>query len=350
MCELGAVATLQRGFDLPRRLRRRGSVPIVTSSGVEDYHDQVGVQGPGVVTGRYGTIGQVFFVRDDFWPLNTTLFVRDFHGNDRRFVAYLLRTIDFATHSGKSGVPGVNRNDLHQLEVVCPPIAEQRAIARALSDADAWIESLEHLIEKKRRIKQGAMQDLLTGRRRLPGFEGEWEERRLGDALMIRHGRSQRDVVDPSGRYPILASGGEIGRANRFLWDKPSLLIGRKGTIDQPQFAATPFWTVDTLFYSEIRDGYDAKYLYYRALLVPWKSFNEASGVPSLNARTIESIEVALPQATEQRAIAMVLSDMDAEIDALESKLTKARRIKQGMMQQLLTGRIRLPLAEGAPT
>src|ERR1017187_5469162 len=109
-------------------------------------------------------------------PLNTTLYVKDFHGNDPLFVSYLLRTIDFHTHSGKSGVPGVNRNDLHEIVVHFPRAkAEQEAIAEALSDADAFIESLEQLIAKKRHLKQGAMQELLTGKRRLPGFSGDWQ-------------------------------------------------------------------------------------------------------------------------------------------------------------------------------
>lgn len=124
---LGSVATLQRGFDLPTRLRRRGPVPIVSSSGVSGWHDRAMVKGPGVVTGRYGTVGEVFYEDIDFWPLNTTLWVSNFHGNDERFVYYLLRRVNFATHSGKSGVPGVNRNDLHTETVSVPDsVAEQR--------------------------------------------------------------------------------------------------------------------------------------------------------------------------------------------------------------------------------
>ncbi|MGA7743806.1 MAG: restriction endonuclease subunit S [Polyangia bacterium] len=162
------AATLQRGFDLPQRLRKQGSFPIVTSSGIEDWHSEAKVQAPGVVTGRYGTIGEVFFVRRDFWPLNTTLYVRDFHGNDPFFISYLLRTIDFHTHSGKSGVPGVNRNDLHQIAVSFPSaLAEQTAIATVLSDMDAELSSLETKLAKARQLKQGMMQELLTGRTRL---------------------------------------------------------------------------------------------------------------------------------------------------------------------------------------
>ena len=137
---LGEVVTLQRGFDLPSQNRKPGSVPIVSSSGITDYHSEVGAKGPGVVTGRYGTIGRVFLVREDYWPLNTTLWVKDFHGNDPEFASYLLRTIDFQSCSDKSSVPGVNRNDLHRIPVLRPPLAEQKAIAAVLGAIDAKIE------------------------------------------------------------------------------------------------------------------------------------------------------------------------------------------------------------------
>lgn len=137
---LGAVITLQRGFDLPSQKRKPGKVPIVSSSGISGFHSEVGVKGPGVVTGRYGTIGQVFLVREDFWPLNTTLWVKDFHENDPQFVSYLLRTIDFHSCSDKSSVPGVNRNDLHQILVSIPTPHEQKRIARILGALDDKIE------------------------------------------------------------------------------------------------------------------------------------------------------------------------------------------------------------------
>lgn len=103
-----------------------------------------------------------------------------------------------------------------------------------------------------------------------------------------------------------------------------------------------PFWTVDTLFYCDVCQPNSAKFLYYRFLMVDWMQYNEASGVPSLNARTIERIEIECPDPVEQTAIATVLSDMDADLSALEARLAKTRAIKQGMMQELLTGRTRL--------
>jgi type I restriction enzyme S subunit len=139
-CKLGDVLELKRGYDLPSQHRHPGPVPIVSSSGPSGFHSEAMVKAPGVVTGRYGTIGEVFFVTQDFWPLNTTLYVRDFKGSDPKFVSYFLKTIDFYSCSDKAAVPGVNRNHLHELPVRVPPLAEQRAIACILGALDDKIE------------------------------------------------------------------------------------------------------------------------------------------------------------------------------------------------------------------
>ena len=183
-----------------------------------------------------------------------------------------------------TNLASISKSSLGGLPVAVPSIPEQRVIATALSDVDALLEGLNRLIVKKRNLKQATMQQLLTGKTRLPGFEGEWEVKRLGEVLTICHGKSQKDVAVIDGPYPILATGGQIGTASRPLFDKPSVLIGRKGTINQPQYMDTPFWTVDTLFYSAIKDSNNAKYLYYHFVLIDWMQFNEASGVPSLGS------------------------------------------------------------------
>jgi type I restriction enzyme S subunit len=123
--------------------------------------------------------------------------------------------------------------------------------------------------------------------------------KKLGEVLKVRHGKSQHDVVDQNGEIPILGTGGEIGRTKTYLYDKPSVLIGRKGTIDIPQYMDIPFWTIDTLFYTEILTNAFPKFIFYRFNLIDWYSYNEASGVPSLNAKTIENIEVHLGATVE---------------------------------------------------
>ena len=172
----------------------------------------------------------------------------------------------------------------------------------------------------------------------------DWEVKEFGEVLKIKHGKSQKGVIQLNGDYPILATGGEIGRTNTWLYNKPSVLIGRKGTIDVPQYMETPFWTVDTLFYTEIKANQDPKFLFYKFQLVDWYSYNEASGVPSLNASTIEKIKSSFPiEEKEQTAIATVLSDTDELITSLDKLIAKKKAMKQGAMQELLTGKKRLP-------
>jgi type I restriction enzyme S subunit len=258
-------------------------------------------------------------------------------GECTRFHAFALE------HRGVAST-GYNRHFkfLRERPFVRPPLPEQHAIAAVLSDIDALLNGLDRLIAKKRDLKQATMQELLTGQTRLPGFRGEWDVKRLGEVLTICHGKSQRGIETTQGPFPILASGGQIGTASRPLYNKPSVLIGRKGTINRPQYMDTPFWTVDTLFYSQILGNNSALYIYYLFCTIDWMQFNEASGVPSLNARTIENVEATIPEPSEQTAIAAVLSDMDAEIAAVEARRNKTHALKQAMMQELLTGKTRL--------
>ena len=361
---LGKVVTLHRGFDLPYRERRPGLIPIVTSSGIGDTHAESRVTGPGVVTGRYGTIGEVFFIEQDFWPLNTTLFVEDFHGNDPLFVSYLLRTIDFHSHSGKSGVPGVNRNDLHGLEVSRPPLREQRAIAGALSDVDALIDALTQLTAKKRDLKQAAMQQLLTGQTRLPGFSREWEVKRLGDVAALNRmnvipASSPDQLFDhfslpafDAGKVPVVEPGSAIG-SNKFRVPQDAILVSKLNPriprvwapteIPAEAIASTEFLVLTA------KEGVSRSFLY---VICSSPSFCEqmelsATGTTGSHQRISPTgalgLTVSVPvDVDEQTAIAAVRSDIDAELAALEQRLAKTRALKQGVMQELLTGRTRL--------
>lgn len=184
---LGDVIQLQRGFDLPSRERIPGSVPIVSSGGVSGVHREARAEGPGVVTGRYGTLGQVFYLSEPFWPLNTTLFVKDFKGNDPLFISYLLRTLDFLAYSDKAAVPGVNRNHLHEARVFVPPVVEQRRIAGILGALDDKIELNRAIGATLEGLARVAYAELQATRSR------EWTLGSIADVAL-----NPRDQVDPS--------------------------------------------------------------------------------------------------------------------------------------------------------
>jgi type I restriction enzyme S subunit len=365
-CEasLGSVATLQRGFDLPARKRVNGKIPIVSSSGISGWHDRAMVTAPGVVTGRYGTIGQVFFLGRDFWPLNTTLWVSSFHGNDPMFVYYLLQRVDFATHSGKSGVPGVNRNDLHTEEVRVPSsCAEQHRIAVALSDIDALIATLERLIAKRQAIKQGMMQQLLTGGARFPRFDTAWRPGRLGDIAEVIMGQSPVGASYNTDRIgaPLINGPTEFTRRYpvakqwttapvRFCRPEDVLICVRGSSTGRTNLADAEYCIGRGVAAVRARGKNYQRFVSYAlsAVVEELLKLQTGSTFPSIDSRVIRGGKVLIPEPAEQRALADALHDIDELVTILKQLITKQRAIKQGMMQQLLTGRTRLPVAETA--
>lgn len=157
---LGDQITLQRGHDLPTRLREKGDVPVISSSGVTGFHSEGRAEGPGVVIGRYGTLGQVHFVEGPYWPLNTTLYVTDFHGNSPRFVGYFLETLEYEAHNDKTSVPGVNRNDLHALRVHWPEAGIQDSIVVQLEAVDRMSAALSRMVTASDELLAAASRSL----------------------------------------------------------------------------------------------------------------------------------------------------------------------------------------------
>lgn len=138
---LGEVIRLKRGHDLPASQRVIGEIPVISSSGITGYHNAAKAEGPGVVTGRYGTLGEVHYIEGPYWPLNTALYVEDFKGNYPRFVGYLLTTLELGEKNEAGAVPGVNRNTLHQMSVSVPDVDTQVSIATVLLKYDDLIET-----------------------------------------------------------------------------------------------------------------------------------------------------------------------------------------------------------------
>jgi len=230
--------------------------------------------------------------------------------------------------------------DFSEIPVSAPPQSEQVRIGEILSLWDTATAQTEKLIEAKRKLKKGLMQQLLTGKRRFPGFNNSLEKVRLEDVCKIVYGKSQNAIVSEDGPYPIWGTGGIVGYAEEYLYDKPSVILGRKGTIDRPIISTKPFWAIDTTFYTEIKDGIDPQWLYQRFLFIPWRKFNEASGVPSLSLETVYKIRIDVPDTEEQRNIAAVLNEVDRQIESLVHLSNNLQRQKRGLMQKLLTGQV----------
>ena len=245
----------------------------------------------------------------------------------------------------------ISKSALQSIEVIIPAdIIEQTAIAGALSDVDSLISSLQKLIEKKKAIKQGAMQELLTGKKRLPFFSEKWAYRRVGEICSITKGQIITEKTAIRGNVPVIA-GGKTPAFYHNVANRESDVItisasgANAGYIayhDYPIFASDCS-TIET------SDQYDVKFIYYALLYHQQELIGMQTGgaQPHIHSNEIGVLMVPRINQEEQRAIANVLSDMDSEIEQLEKKLAKYQQIKQGMMQELLTGRIRLVDADG---
>lgn len=258
----------------------------------------------------------------------------------------------------------LNQATLSRLNIQIPPIEEQDAIATALSDMDALLDGLDRLIAKKRAIKQATMQQLLTGQTRLPGFGGEWEVKRLGDLAEMGSGGTPLSSVPAyyDGEIPWVSisdmtKGGKfisnternltaLGLANSAaqIFPANTVLYAMYASLGECSIAGIPVCTSQAILGIRTKGNLDAFFLYYylTSLKPSIKNLGQQGTQANLNKGMVQDFCINLPEIEEQTAIATVLSDMDAEITALETRRNKTRALKQAMMQELLTGRTRL--------
>ncbi|MCD4761126.1 restriction endonuclease subunit S [bacterium] len=176
VCKLQDLCHLQRGHDLPIQTRKEtGNIRVYGSNGVDGYHDKSITKGPGVITGRSGTIGKVHYEKNDYWPLNTTLYVIDFKHNYQRYVYYFLQTIDLKKYAAATGVPSLNRNFIHPLTIIKPSIKEQKRITAILDSASIGLDGEQTNLTKLHSLKTALMQALLTGKKRVTALLNDTE-------------------------------------------------------------------------------------------------------------------------------------------------------------------------------
>jgi type I restriction enzyme, S subunit len=370
------LCLLQRGFDITESTRRAGNVPVYSSSGLAYFHDEAKVYPPGVVTGRKGILGKVFYVEEPFWAHDTTLWVKDFRGNDAKYVSFFLTYFNLERFDAATSVPTLNRNNLVGIPIAIPPTTEQRSIAQALSDVDALIAGLDKAIDKKRAIKTATMQQLLTGKKRLPGFkEGkgyreteigkipeDWNICTIKTTMLLINGCAFKpkdwktegtpiiriqNLNDPAASYNYYDAEVE----EKYYVNPGDILFAWSGT-KESSFGAR-VWQGEKAILNQhifrVVPNVDKLTSHYTLLAlkrfqedIEKKSHGFKSSFVHIKKSDLENTELVIPALAEQKAIATVLSDMDIEIATLETRLAKTQAIKQGMMQELLTGRTRL--------
>ena len=269
---------------------------------------------------------------------------------DNHFLYYWMQAAkpEFERIANGSTIKTIGLPYFKELKISLPNLVEQRNIALALSDMDALIRGLNQLIAKKRDIKQAAMQQLLTGQQRLPGFSGEWEVKRLGELANIKTGsRNNQDKIE-DGQYPFFVRSATVEHINSYSLDCEAILVPGEGNIGSIFHYINGRFDVHQRVYAITQFAPDTSgkfvYLYMTMHFGAHAMQNSVKAtVDSLRLPTFQNFEIILPPSKdEQTAIATILSELDNELETLETRRNKARQLKQGMMQELLTGRIRL--------
>lgn len=359
---LDAVCSMKSGEGITaERIDEFSAYPCYGGNGLRGYTSRYTHNGRFALIGRQGALcGNINLVQGKFYASEHAVVATPKAGVDISYLAYVLGEMRLNRYTESSAQPGLSVSKVLALRLSVPGnVDEQRTIADALSDVDALLAQLDQLIAKKRDLKQATMQQLLTGQTRLPGFSGEWEVKRIDQICSLRTERVdprtegaqefciELEHIEPaSGRL----LGSSIASEQASLKTKfkiGDVLFGKLRAYQRKHWIARLRGVCSTEIWVLVSNAefLTPEFLYH---LVSTDDFIEAAStaygthMPRSDWKVVRQVQVALPSLDEQTAIATVLSDMDTELAALEARRDKTRALKQGMMQELLTGRIRL--------
>lgn len=364
--KLGAVFDIGNGRDYKHL--DTGKIPVYGTGGLMTYVNEYLYDGETVCIGRKGTINMPQYHNGKIWTVDTLFYTYNFRKTDVKFLYYLTQRIDWNSYNTATGVPSLTSQNISNILVSFPPLHEQHRIASALTSIDNLISSLDKLIEKKKNIKQGTMQQLLTGKTRLKGFNEPWMEHTIDELFDLGNGYTPSksnpaywtNGTIPWFRMEDIRTNGRILKDSiqhvtpeavkgNGLYPKYSIILSTTATIgEHALLIADSLANQQFTFLNKKvnrRDMIDIIFFYhYCFILGKWCRDNiNAGGLLAVNMDDLKNHSIYIPKSiAEQQAIATILTKMDDEITALEAKKAKYEAIKQGMMQQLLTGKIRL--------
>ena len=354
--KLGEVAPLQRGFDLPVSQMISGPYPVVMSNGVGGWHSKYAVKGPGVVTGRSGTIGGLQYIEGDFWPHNTSLWVTSFNGNEPKFIYWLYSSLNLERFGSGSGVPTLNRNDVHDQLIGVPcNIVEQRRIGAFFDRLDSLITLHQRKYDKLCVLKKSMLDKMfpkggsLYPEIRFAGFTDPWEQRKLGEVAHFINGRaySQNELLS-SGKYPVLRVGNFYTNDS---WYYSNLELEDKNYA----YEGDLLYTWSATFGPHIWHGNKVIYHYHiwkvqlEAALEKLFAFQllerdkerilsdkNGSTMVHITKTGIENTSVLMPcSVEEQRRIGAFFDRLDSLITLHQRKLELLRNIKKSMLDKM---------------
>ena len=357
--ELGNFITLKRGFDLPQQKREDGQVPIFSSSGITGTHSTAMVNAPGVITGRYGTIGEVFYAAEDFWPLNTTLFVEDFHGNDAKFIYYFLKTLEWSKFTSASAVPGINRNTVHKETVSLPDIETQRRIASTLSMLDEKIKTnteindnleqqamalyrqmfVENNNDARRECRADEYFDISIGKTP-PRKEAQWFSMNPTDCIWVSisdMGRCGMYIADSS-EYLTHES---VDKFNIKVVPDNTVLLSFKLTVGRVAITDGAMVTNEAIAHFKTDKPEINEYLYCYLKDFNYQTMGSTSSIATaVNSKIIKAMPFVIPTDAELVSFHSATAPMFEMIKTRQRENTRLAELRDSLLPKLMSGEI----------
>ncbi len=345
---LGEALTFQRGFDITKDEQRDGPFPVISSSGPKSSHADFKVHGPGVIIGRKGTLGTVFYSDGNFWPHDTTLWIKDFHGNHPRFAYYFLQTMGFERLDAGASNPSLNRNHIHTISVLWPPFPVQQRIASILSAYDELIENSQRRIKILEAMARALYREWFVYFR-FPGHEnhprvasslGEipqgWEVKKFGDVVELNYGKALKKEDRRDGDYPVFGSSGIVGTHDAALVKGPGIIVGRKGNVGSVFWCDEDFFVIDTAYF--VTSPLPLRYLFY---VLPTLNFiNSDAAVPGLSRNQAYTLELLVPPASLLEKFCELAGAFERQAATLQRQSQNLRRTRDLLLPRLLSGQI----------
>lgn len=375
---IGEQVLLQRGSDITKAQQRPGRIPVVSSGGISSYHDTALHEAPGVVLGRKGTLGTVFYLQEDYWPHDTTLWVKDFKSNYPRFVYYFFNWIsdDLLLLDNGTANPSLNRNHVHPLRVSWPPLDDQRAIASVLGSLDdkielnrrmngtleemastifkSWFVDFDPVVAKSLGKKPFGMSPELAAMFPDSFVETEegqipkgWVFDKVGSVCYFLYGKALKEADRIPGSIPVYGSNGRIGWHNAKLANGPAVIVGRKGNAGAVSWCSNAFYAIDTTFYVGPKPGFpSARYLYHALSQQDLPSLAADSAVPGLNREVACMNAILVPSPCIAQAFDQTVKPLWERQSANESDCRTLAALRDLLLPKLLSGEIRPKQAE----
>lgn len=328
------LATIKYGKSQKKVQSESGTIPIYGTGGLMGYATEALYNKPSVLIGRKGTIKKVRFVEQPFWTVDT-LFYTEVRENVvvPKYLYYLMSLIDLESYNEGTTIPSLRKETLYRLEFEVPDLEYQQKVITMLDPIDQKIRRNKEINENLEQQAQAIYVSMFVTH-----ADPSWKTGHLSDIVVVKYGKDHKKLAN--GQIPVYGSGGIMRYAEHSLYDKESVLIPRKGTLNNVIYVNQPFWTVDTMFYTEMRLPNVAKFVYHFVKSKDLASMNAGSAVPSMTKAILNALEVVIPSDDALEKFEKILAPMYEEIQKNNNQSSTLGKFRDTLLPKLMSGEI----------